>query len=163
MAGVLVIGIGNPLRGDDGIGWRAASELASRFDDESVEVLPCHQLTPELAERVAAARRVIFVDAAIGRQPGLIRCRPVQAGAAAPSSFSHHLTPPLLLRYSWKIFGARPRAVQLTVTAQNFEYGEEFSASVAAAFPQLLRTILILARQEALKSRPTSEFAAPER
>ena len=163
MAGVLVIGIGNPLRGDDGIGWRAASELVSCFDDDSVEVLPCHQLTPELAECLAGVQRVIFVDAAIGRQPGLIRCRTVQAGAAVPSSFSHQLTPPLLLRYACKILGACPRAVQLTMTAQNFEYGGQFSASVGAAFPQLLRTLFILARREALKSELSLRFTAPER
>jgi len=48
-ARVLVIGYGNTLRGDDGLGQRAAEALAQRALPDGVEVLSCHQLTIELA------------------------------------------------------------------------------------------------------------------
>ena len=52
---VLVIGYGNPLRGDDGIGWSAANALAEGMQDDRVRIVACIQLTPELAESIAQA------------------------------------------------------------------------------------------------------------
>jgi hypothetical protein len=49
---VLIIGYGNPLRTDDGLGWRAAYRLAASLKDAPVEALAVHQLTPELGEAI---------------------------------------------------------------------------------------------------------------
>jgi len=35
----LIIGYGNPLRADDGFGWRAARHLAELLQDEPIEIL----------------------------------------------------------------------------------------------------------------------------
>ena len=45
-AGVLVVGYGNPLRGDDGFGCHAAALLAADPRLEEARVLARHQLTP---------------------------------------------------------------------------------------------------------------------
>jgi hydrogenase maturation protease len=57
----LVIGIGNPLRGDDGVGWWLA-QRAERWLPPS-QLRAVRQLTPELASDIAAAARVLFIDA----------------------------------------------------------------------------------------------------
>ena len=72
MAGVLVIGVGNPLRGDDGLGWHAAEHLRERLVELHATVTSCHQLIPELAEPVSRAERVIFIDARVGPTPGTV-------------------------------------------------------------------------------------------
>jgi len=59
----LVIGIGNPLRGDDGIGWRLAALMPARA---GLAVRCRQQLTPELAEELASVERVLFLDAWLG-------------------------------------------------------------------------------------------------
>src|SRR5688500_920322 len=71
----LVIGYGNPLRGDDGFGWQIAQQLAGLLIDESVTVLAVQQLTPELAEAVGRASLVMFVDAHAGGRPGQLVVR----------------------------------------------------------------------------------------
>ena len=43
---LLIIGYGNPLRGDDGFGWHAALRLREIIHDDGIEILPVHQLTP---------------------------------------------------------------------------------------------------------------------
>ena len=58
---VLVIGYGNELRCDDGIGQRVVKELHL----SKVKSLAVHQLTPELAETLANADLAIFVDACL--------------------------------------------------------------------------------------------------
>ena len=48
----LIIGYGNDLRSDDGAGIRAATMIAAR--DLAARVIACQQLTPELADDIAA-------------------------------------------------------------------------------------------------------------
>src|ERR1035438_8901082 len=67
---VLIIGYGSPLRGDDNIGCHVAQMLEHHYhDDSDVRVIGSHQLTPEMAEDVAASEFVLFLDAAAGTPP----------------------------------------------------------------------------------------------
>ena len=50
----LIIGYGNPLRGDDGVGQAVARAFEAEAAIEGAEVVSCRQLTPELAESFAA-------------------------------------------------------------------------------------------------------------
>src|ERR1043165_3956952 len=59
---LLVIGYGNELRGDDAAGPEVARSIAE-LQLPGVEVLVRPILTPELADNVAQAATVIFVDA----------------------------------------------------------------------------------------------------
>jgi hydrogenase maturation protease len=61
LLGDLVIGIGNPLRRDDGAGWWLARRAEPWLP--AAQLRTVHQLTPELAEDLAAAARVLFIDA----------------------------------------------------------------------------------------------------
>ncbi|MFI5043071.1 MAG: hydrogenase maturation protease, partial [Acidimicrobiales bacterium] len=73
--GVLVIGYGNTLRSDDGVGWHAAALLAEDPRLAGVEVLAVHQLTPELALDMSRATLVILIDAGADDPPGAIAVR----------------------------------------------------------------------------------------
>lgn len=75
LTSVLLIGIGNPLRGDDGAGWVLARRLAEQVQARAqpvsllrtaVHLRLVQQLTPELAAELAelAPALVIFADAA---------------------------------------------------------------------------------------------------
>src|SRR5208282_6599133 len=66
----LVIGYGNPLRSDDGFGWHASRLLAEALTGRDVEVITCHQLTPELAHPLSQCRRAVFIDADAQGEPG---------------------------------------------------------------------------------------------
>jgi hydrogenase maturation protease len=136
MARILVVGYGNPMRSDDGVGWQVAVDLfrANRCPD--VEVLPSHQLTPELAPAVSRAETVIFIDCARGNSPGEMLCREVRV-ESTPASFTHHVTPSALLTLSSELFGACPRAYLLSIQGENYAPGESFSAVVAACIPDL--------------------------
>ena len=56
----LVIAIGNPLRGDDGVAHLVAKALSARPGLRKRKVV---QLTPEIAAEIPAYRIVVFVDA----------------------------------------------------------------------------------------------------
>lgn len=102
----LVIGYGNPLRSDDGIGWRVAEELRGRVDASRIEVIECRQLTPEMAEQIRTAGLVVFVDAAAEGAPGEWRHHRLRA----EDSGTRYLTgrrPPRFSRWP-RICTARP-------------------------------------------------------
>jgi hydrogenase maturation protease len=146
MACVLVLALGNPLRGDDGIGSRAAQHLSAVTDGATVEIVPCHQLTPELVERVGGAQRVIFVDAAVDVPPGEVRSAAIQAEARPCGVLSHHLTPSLLLGYTKSLLGRCPEAFQVSIGGRSFGYSERLSAEVEAGYPELIARIEDLCR-----------------
>jgi hydrogenase maturation protease len=134
----LIIGYGNPLRSDDGFGWQMGHMLASELAGQDVEVITCHQLTPELAERLSQASRAIFIDAAADGQPGAINHRTVRPQAGGSSTFTHDYTPSGLLASAQQLYGHCPRAIIITVSAQSFAFGESLTPVVAAAQPKVL-------------------------
>jgi hydrogenase maturation protease len=59
----LILACGNTLRGDDGVGLWLAEWAEQRFSDQpGVRIIADHQWTPELAEDVARAQSLLFID-----------------------------------------------------------------------------------------------------
>ncbi|MBE2223512.1 MAG: hydrogenase maturation protease, partial [Anaerolineae bacterium] len=93
---VLVIGYGNPLREDDGIGWRVVEEIVNcelTIVNCELETVATHQLLPELAGDVSEADLVIFVDASVEGAPGAVVVREVLPVVQEMGAFTHHFDP----------------------------------------------------------------------
>jgi hydrogenase maturation protease len=156
MARVLIIGFGNPLRGDDGMGWHAVRELERT--GEGIETIACLQLTPELAEAVARSERVIFIDAAAGQPPGEVSVCQLHPVQSASRACSHRLEPQELLEYSRELYGNWPEAFAVSVNAAACDYSETLSARVQSSLPAVVRIARDLALGE--YCYPASAFAA---
>ena len=147
---ILLIGYGNPLRGDDGVGWRVVEEIANRQEDTPHSALrtphsiAVHQLLPELAEPISEADLVIFVDASVEGEPGAIAVRVIEPEPPQIGAFTHHFDPAGLLGYAREVYGRFPRAYLVTVTAVSLGYEETLSPTIEAALPELLRQIQAL-------------------
>jgi hydrogenase maturation protease len=140
--GVLVVGYGNTLRGDDGIGWRAAALLAEDPRLAGAEVLAHHQLTPELALDVARASLVVLVDArAGGGAPGSVRVRRVAARQDGMTAWSHHLDPAALAGLASALYGAVPPVYLVSVDGAWFDDGEGLSPALEQALPRVADTV----------------------
>jgi hydrogenase maturation protease len=139
--GVLVLGYGNPLRGDDGIGWHAAQVLADTFKAGDVTVLACQELTPDLAEPASRAERVIFIDASVEDEPGCISRQSLQPIHEDSNSFPHDMDPETLLGRVRELYNASPEAVLMTIGAETFDYCDDLSPAVSRGLPDLLQCI----------------------
>ncbi len=137
----LIIGYGNPLRTDDAFGWYASRLLAETLTGHEIKVITCHQLTPELAESLTQCQRAVFIDADAEGEPGEIHRRAVFPQAQASSAFSHTCTPSGLLASAQQLYGHRPEAITITVTAHSFEFGEALTPIVAAALPKVVELV----------------------
>ena len=141
---VLVIGFGNAFRGDDAVGFDAALQLSTAPHSTSVHVLACHQLTPELAEFVADARLVIFIDASLRDAPGTVTCHRVEAPSTFHHGSVHHSDPAGLLDCALQCFGRVPQAYLFSVGGEFFGYRQGLSDSVACGERELVERVLNL-------------------
>jgi hydrogenase maturation protease len=136
----LIIGIGNPLRSDDGLGWTVAEQL-SRNDDMCCDIQRVHQLTPELAQWMAVADLVVMVDASREGEPGELRVRPISPSAHLGPIGTHYTTPEELAALTTTVYGHCPPVVVVTMTGANFCLGEQLSPIISQNIPLACATV----------------------
>lgn len=133
----LIIGIGNPLRSDDGLGWTVAEQLAREAGDtgRDCDMHTVHQLTPELAQVMARASLVVLIDASREGKPGELRIRPLSLSAQPGPVGMHHMVPEELAALTAALYGHCPPVVVVSLTGADFGIGEHLSAIVAQSIP----------------------------
>ncbi|MGK7945485.1 MAG: hydrogenase maturation protease [Microcystaceae cyanobacterium] len=133
---ILVIGYGNTLRKDDGIGRYVVEKLTPQ---PHLKILSVHQLTPELAAEMAQAKGVIFVDVTISQDTTVI----TQPLTPKPSttSLGHSSDPQSLLALTQTLYDHLPLAWWVLIPGVDFAYGETFSDITQACLPVALETL----------------------
>jgi hydrogenase maturation protease len=119
MAKILLIGYGNPARGDDGIGPSVADVVES-WQLPHVTVESAYQLTVEDAAAVAEHDVVLFVDASVAAfEPFYFKT----VGLNGAASFStHSVEPGAVMGLAQDLFGAYAAGYVLGV--RGYEFGE---------------------------------------
>ncbi len=141
-SGLLVIGYGNTLRGDDGVGPRLVAELEARRLP-GVSTLACALLTPELADSVSRIRTVIFADAAVDA-PREVRLRRL-APADSSQIMAHAANPGTILALARDLYHHTPEAWWLTIPAEDLGFSEQLSATARTGLDQALSLVIELA------------------
>lgn len=111
-----VVAVGNTLRADDGVAHRVADFL----DLPGLMVRRVHQLTPELAEEIARAPIVVFVDADVETRAARLERL---AAKAQPAPITHTMTPNQILMLAERHYGFRGEAYLCHVPAEDFAAG----------------------------------------
>jgi hydrogenase maturation protease len=150
---VLVVGYGNPLRSDDGVGPAVVARLAGDPRLAGVDLRSQHQLTPELASDASGASLLILVDAGVAEAPGEVAVRRIErpasvgrgeglaeaaADTASPAgedagAWTHHVGPAGILGLAQALYGAAPPLVMVSIGPESLELGEGLTDRVAAA------------------------------
>jgi hydrogenase maturation protease len=141
MRRTLIIGCGNSLRQDDGVGYVTAQQLATTESKNNVRVIACQQLTPDLAMEMNHTDRVILIDATVDGPPGCISVQKIEPLDQNGSAITHELQPSTLLEYARVLYGSSPQTYLVSVTGVAFDFGGEFSGAVQAALPELHRCV----------------------
>lgn len=119
----LVIGYGNTLRSDDGVGVRVA-EIVADWNLPEVRSLALPQLTPELAAQLAEVNLAIFVDVCQTIEDvKLLSLKPSESIAFK----SHFSEPRALLSLTQALFKKCPQAWWVIVPGENFQLGDHLS------------------------------------
>lgn len=138
---LLVIGYGNELRSDDGVGPMVA-DIVAKWELPGVRVIVCQQLTPEIVIPIADAVRVIFVDAA--KNLCAVEARELKAENRG-HIMTHACDPQALLQLADSLYGRCPPALWLTVPAEDFHFGHGLSPLCQRGMESALERIKSLA------------------
>lgn len=134
-APTLIIGYGNPSRGDDALGPTAIEAIERRMPQHpewgQVEFVTDFQLQIEFVTDLENRQRVIFIDAAAsGAAP--FSFGSMKAGEGVPMA-THALSPAALLAVYRRIHGAdAPASFLLGIRGYEFELGAPLSERARA-------------------------------
>lgn len=157
----LILGYGNPDRGDDGVAWYILSKIARHFkkslDEEQIECCLVQltdmiylwfnmQLIPEISEQLAQYPQAVFVDAHTTDYEDDIRVVDLKP-EFQNSPFTHHLTPSSCLSLTQSIYGKYPAATLISVKGFSFEFTNQLSQKTCTLADQAVEIILTMLAQ----------------
>jgi hydrogenase maturation protease len=146
----LIIGYGNELRSDDGIGPQVARTVAG-WELPSVKSLVLHQLTPEIAADLADTEYALFVDACHSVCSASVQITPLSIDLPTDGSFSmpvlaHGCSPTALLTLTQRLYGRHPQAWLIQIPADQFGLGCTLSSRAQQGISTALRKIDLFIR-----------------
>jgi hydrogenase maturation protease len=141
----VVIGVGNPHRGDDSLGLVIARMLKERVPD-SVAVHENYGEPCMMMEAMEDTKLVIFIDAVLsGAEPGRIIRFDASTEKLPAESFkysSHAFSIPQALELARAMEHLPPKAVVFGVEGKDFGTGDGLSPEVNAALAQVVDMVL---------------------
>lgn len=165
---VLVLGLGNPILGDDGVGWRVVEQCALRIRTHpelatvasSIEFDSHSGGGLSLGERLIGYDRVILIDAMTSgtQPPGSVACLRLEdlANPGSVHTRSAHDTSLVTALELARRLGVRvpETAIVVAVKAENlYEFSEELSPAVQTAVPEAAEQVLDLLATWAQRSQ----------
>jgi hydrogenase maturation protease len=151
---ILVIGLGNPILGDDGVGWRVVEEIARKTANKPDIEVDCVSLGRlSLMERITGFERVILVDSIFtGEKPigtvslFLLTELPELSSGHTTAVHDTSLRNALKVGRSMDILLPSDEEVFIVaIEAENvYDFSETLSQTVEAAVPQAVKAVLQL-------------------
>ncbi len=138
----VVLGVGNPMRGDDGVGPAVLARLRDMgIGDGSVELIALDGEPTGLLAAWQGRRLAVVIDAMVsGLPPGSVRRMELgrdQLPPSAPAASSHGVGVVEAVALSRALAALPDRLVLLAAECATVTLGEGLSAPVAAAVPEL--------------------------
>lgn len=147
MKTVVVIGLGNPLLGDEGIGYHLVERLANDAElPRDVEVLWGGTDLLGCAEQMQGRSRVVLLDAMLGApEPGGLELWEEGDFEALEESHGHAHHLPLIqavhLLRSTSLLSRATQLTMITVGIESAHFGHGLSPKLGDLFPSILKDI----------------------
>ena len=165
---ILVIGLGNPILGDDGVGWRVAEGVQARLQampgNQAIETGTAGQwLNPDveidwlavgglaLMERLVGYQRAIIIDAiTTGQQPSgavtRLSLAELPERAVGHLSSAHDTSLKNALRLAQSMGVSTPTEITIVgiETDQVYDFSDELSFSILNAIPEAINLVMEL-------------------
>ena len=159
----LVVGLGYPILGDDGVGWRVIDEL-DQFDHGEASLQQACVGGVGLMELLVGYRRAVIVDAIIDPEdhPGRVWRKPlsaVETRVASHLDSTHDAPLPAAIEAGRAMGADLPSDIDVVgiVIERGDVFGEELSDAVAEAVPVAAAEVVEALRE----TRPASSHGEP--
>lgn len=135
---VFLVGVGNLLRSDDGVGPLIAEKIAKK-DIPGVSVIMSQLLNIELLEDAIGYERILIIDAgAVGKG---VTLKKIECPSGSSQASSHHLSPEFLLAMAQELYETDLNLYVCCIRGENFDVGNTLSASVVELIPQAVAKV----------------------
>jgi hydrogenase maturation protease len=161
----VVVGLGNPILGDDGVGWKVAEDVRKRLGPDSpVEVICLSLGGISLMEHLIGYERAILADAfSSDENTGSIMVLKLDD---IPNYSAFHITSVHDTSLRNAIELGRSMGALLTdditivgiATKNVYDFSEELSPAVADAVPQATQIVLDLLKQPVITRKTLEEM-----
>jgi hydrogenase maturation protease len=150
----LIIGLGNPILGDDGVGWSVAEAVAKRIKEKSEVEVSCYALGGlSLMEHMTGYERVILIDSLHSHQNpiGTVQVFPLSDLSDPVSGHTtavHDTSLRNALRIGRNMGIPLPEDEKVTVVAieaeRVYDFSEQLSPPVEDAVPEAVEAVIKL-------------------
>ncbi len=158
MKRALIIGFGSEIRGDDAFGPQIAYQLEDLVHP-AIQVETCQGLTPDIALTMSEMDLVIFIDCAVGHEPGVINHKEIHTSDDKSLSMVHFLSPESLMTWCGSLYGKLPEAHVFTVTGKCYEISDNLTEPVQQAVPRVIEQVLNLLDEHGLSKQEVLSHA----
>ena len=148
MKKTIILGVGNPILGDDGVGLHVADELKKEIQDPDVEIDHAYTGGLNLVDMIMDHERAIIIDAIQNRdqKPGEVNILPLREISAFRSFNPHDVSFPQALKMAKKLGMMKrlPRDIKLVGInlGQNpSEFSEKLSKEINSAIPRAVELV----------------------
>jgi hydrogenase maturation protease len=150
----LVVGLGNPILGDDGVGWKVVEEVRSRLTPNLPVDIECLSLGGlGLMEHLIGYQRAILVDAFSSEdQPGsilVLKLSDLPDYSAYHTTSAHDTSLQNAIELGRSMGAQLPEDVEIVgvATRRIHDFSEELSPPVAEAVPSAAKIVIDLLKQ----------------
>ncbi len=147
----LVVALGNPILGDDGVAWQVAEQLAAPLAQHGVELVCLALGGLRLMEQLVGYQQAIVIDAlpAGPHPPGHLSVLPLTDlpdHAAGRLTAAHDTSLLTALQLGQRLGASLPQTIMVVGIAADLklEFSETLTPPVAAAVPQAAAAVLHL-------------------
>lgn len=143
---ITVLGVGNPIMGDDGIGLELMALLQQERPDPRVEYIDGGTGGMELLPVVQDAARLLILDAIAGTEPGVVvQLEGDQLPRMLSSKLSPHQVGLLDVFAAARLLGTEPALAHVVgLVPESVDLRIGLSASVVAAMPQAVAAAVVV-------------------
>lgn len=137
---ILIYGIGNDSRQDDGLGIRFIEELEKLKLPENIHLDSCYQLNVEDALTIAAYDKVYFVDASHKTLENGFCITPLNPSREISFS-THAMKPESILAFALEFYQKKPETYMIGIQGYEWELGVRISARAQRHFDECFKKI----------------------
>ena len=130
---IVIIGYGNELRGDDGVGLLVLDELSQAFSGRpDIHLIRRQQLDIADTEEISECRAVIFVDAHVSEKREDVELSELDLVESAPFVVTHISLPEELMAITKAVYDRTPPAFVCAVRGYDFSFGAPLTEAACA-------------------------------
>jgi hydrogenase maturation protease len=141
----MVLGLGNPIFGDDGVGLRVIEELQKQIHDKDITIEGCELAGLDMLETLSGYDRVIIIDAIQtgGRAGEIYQLTPNDLKSTVHTGTPHDVNFSTALEFGERIGVKLPAKIDIVAIeiAPNVAFSEKLTPEIEKVVPEAVKRV----------------------